>query len=159
MVDLGAQGTKVTFQGDLSDVTFDDVSDTDAPIQVENDTVSEVAYDLNENGYAFRRRSPIRLTLSFLPGSMSDITMSNYLLTCRTSDPEKVKIKCATITYPDTIGKKIGPKGKISGAGQNVSMVLENGWLVSGQYGITVTNEGRANSRVYSFAFTEMRTV
>ena len=134
-----ARAATLVFDGKSSIIKFSDLFYEGQVVQFEQMDVS--GYDVDANGrfYTWRTKKPIVFTISLFPGSRSDMSLANTVLSCISASGKSIEIKNASLTYS-------------SGYTMSFSDGTLAGWLP----GVNASGDNRQGAKTYRFAFSDM---
>ena len=152
MLDISMAGATISIQGALNAVNITEFADDGTPISVSDIEVAGSGMNLNGTLVTWYKPNPVEVSFSLIPGSQSDRDLSAFLRSVsiggKGNAVADAYIKSMTITVP-----KADVNGNTGQRNGNESFTFTNGRLLRGNPGMSSDNEGKAQSKTYTFIF------
>jgi len=152
MIDISMTGATIDINGNgLSVKGINEFASDGNPIAVSDTDVADGDMNLNGILVTWYKPTPIRISFTLIPGSDSEQKINTFLTAVhiggKGSNVADAYIKSLTITAP------CGNDNSATNSKGHMSWTFLNGRLLSGPLGQGTNNEGREDSKTYTFIF------
>lgn len=152
MLDISMTGATISIKG--NGLTVDGINEFASdgnPIAVSDTDVADGDMNLNGILVTWYKPTPIRISFTLIPGSDSEVKLNTFLSAVHIGGKGS-NVKDAYLASLTVIAPK-GTNNSATNSKGNMSWTFLNGRMLSGPLGQGTNNDGREDSKTYTFIF------